>query len=102
MTKKLKVGTLTYRVVFSSWTQSAHGETDLDSKEIHINTRWDKDSQQATLLHEILHVALKDCSLFEHPINDAEKQEEAIVRFMEPGIMQILTDNKWAKEFIFG
>ena len=100
MIKKLKAGCFTYTVHFQM-TDSDFGATNLDTKVIIINNKNSLDIQRETLLHELQHVAFDDCSLFEHPINDAEKQEEALIRFNNPRLFQILKDNKWVREFLF-
>jgi Zn-dependent peptidase ImmA (M78 family) len=101
MIKKIKVGCFTYTVHFQT-TDSDHGATNPDTKVIIINNKSNLDVQRETLLHELQHVAFDDCSLFEYPIPDAEKQEEAIIRFNNPRLFQILRDNKWVREFLFG
>jgi hypothetical protein len=83
-------------------TDSDFGATNLDTKVIIINNKKSLEIQRETLLHELQHVAYDDCSLFEHPIPDAEKQEEGLIRFNNPRLFQILKDNKWVKEFLFG
>ena len=100
MIKKFKAGCFTYSVHFQP-TDSDHGATNLDLKLIIINNNQSLEIQRETLLHELQHVAFEDCSLFEHPINDAEKQEEAIIRYNNPRLFQILKDNKWIREFLF-
>lgn len=99
--KKVKAGCFTYMVHFQP-TDSDHGATNLDSKLIIINSKSDIEIQRETLLHELQHVAFEDCTLFEHPIHDAEKQEEGLIRFNNPRLFQILKDNKWVREFLFG
>ena len=100
MKKTLKAGCFTYTVYFQP-TDADHGATNLDNKIIIIDNKRPLETQKETLLHEIQHVAYEDCSLFEHPINDAEKQEESLIRFSNPRLFQILRDNKWVKEFLF-
>lgn len=81
---------------------SDHGATDVDEKKIYINTNFNEECQKETLLHELLHVVLNDCSLFKHPIENDEDQEEYIIRYMSPKLYQVLRDNKELREFICG
>jgi Zn-dependent peptidase ImmA (M78 family) len=81
---------------------SDHGSTDTDEKRIYINTNFKEECQRETLLHELLHVAFMDCSLFKHPIENDEDQEEFLIRYASPKIFQMFRDNEELKEFIFG
>ena len=100
MKKKLRAGCFTYDVYFQP-TDSDHGATNLDNKIVIIDNKKSLDIQKETLLHEIQHIAYEDCTLFKHPIPDAEEQEEGLIRFNNPRLYQILKDNKWVKEFLF-
>lgn len=99
--RKLKVGCFIYKVVFQE-EDSDHGKTNVDTKTIYINTKFEKQIQRETLHHEILHICLDDYPLFGKDKMDAEEEEESIVRYISPKQVQIYRDNPWAKKFIFG
>jgi len=63
MNKIAKLGPFRYKVVFQESGGEEHGETDVDEKVIRINTRFSKEAQRETLLHELMHVAYEDCPL---------------------------------------
>ena len=99
--KKLKIKCFTYTVFFTK-AASDHGETDVDSKNIYINTTYPLEVQQETLNHEIMHVCLHDFPNWTKESKDAEQAEEEVVRYISPNIVQVYKDNKWLREFVFG
>jgi Zn-dependent peptidase ImmA (M78 family) len=101
MKKRIKVGCFTYTIHFVE-ASSDHGETEPDSKNIYINTKYPVEVQRETLNHEILHVCLNDFPNWNTEIKDAEKAEEDVVRYISPNQVQIYQDNKWIREFVFG
>ena len=65
---KVRLGAFDYDIIFGPNDGSDHGSTDTTKKRIFINIEDSKQIQSETLLHELLHVASEDCSLFKHPI----------------------------------
>ena len=89
-------------VHFQETDNGDHGSTNLDDKNIFINSKRPLQVQKETLLHEIQHVAYDDCPLFKHQIKDADEMEESLIRFSNPRLFMYLRDNAWLREFLFG
>ena len=100
--RKVKLGCFNYHIHFQPNDGDDHGSTSTENKTIFICSSDPIEVQQETLLHELQHVAYEDCSLFKHPIVDADEQEESLIRYSNPKLLMYLNDNKWLKEFIFG
>jgi len=97
---KVKLGPFEYTIIFRRDSDDDFGKTCLADKTIWINSRYDKQVQQETLLHELLHVSLEDCVLLEHPLDKKDDMEEGIVRFISPKLWDYLKNNKKLREFI--
>lgn len=101
VSKTFKAGCFTYTVHFQRDNDENHGSTDTSTKEIWINTRYDLQIQKETLFHELLHIAFEDCPILDKPYEKSFDEEEDIIRYISPKMVQILQDNPWLKEFIF-
>lgn len=99
---KLKLGAFEYDLIYRHDSDDDCGKTCLHDKTIWINTRFNSQIQQETLMHELLHVALEDCSLLEHPIDKKDDMEEAMVRFISPELYQFFKDNRVLIKLIWG
>ena len=100
--KKAKLGFFTYSIRFVKQPEENCGETDIHNKDIWINTRYSEEVQRETLMHELLHVALDDCSALKVEEMKPNDREEDIVRTMSPRLMQFMCDNKWIRELLYG
>jgi Zn-dependent peptidase ImmA (M78 family) len=100
--KSAKLGFYTYTINFKRLSDENHGETDTNTKEMWINTRFSDEIQRETLFHELLHVSLEDCPSLRIEEMKAGDREEDIVRCISPRMVQYLADNDWLREFIFG
>ena len=99
MKKTLKAGCFTYTVYFQP-TDSDHGATCLDTKKIIVDNTKSLQCQRETLQHEILHVCSEDIAALKMEKFEGDREEDTI-RFQSPRFMQILRDNKWAREFMY-
>ena len=54
-----------------------------------------------TFNHEVLHAVCHDYPNFGKDMDKVD-QEEEIIRYISPILVQVYKDNKWAKEFVFG
>ena len=88
-------------VHFNNSDKADHGSTDVDNKEIYINTKYNEEVQRETLHHEILHAALLDFPNMGKEM-DSDKQEEDIIRYISPILVTIYRENKWLRDFIYG
>ena len=78
------------------------GHTNKEKYRIYINSDAPEMVQRETLFHELMHVSFIDCSLFKHPIESDDEQEEMVIRYSSPKLFQILRDNNELREFICG
>lgn len=102
MVKEAKLGYFTYKIYIKHLPDENHGQTDVNTKEIHINSRFSKEIQRETLFHELLHVSLEDCPSLRTEEMKAGDREEDIVRCISPRLLSYLSDNEWITDFIFG
>lgn len=95
----LKIGALTYRVIFDALTtaeRESYGATNHDGQIIYLDPNLKKDRLKLTFIHEILHVCFALNGLNEM-IEGEEKvtlYSENIVRALAPSLTQILIENK--------
>ena len=99
---KLKLGYFDYTLIFRRDSDDDYGKTDLEGKVIYVNTRYNLQAQKETLFHELLHVSLEDCPLWEATPEKHNDMEEAVVRFISPRMMDYLAHNPFLRLFIFG
>ena len=77
------------------------GITHLTDRKIQINDSDSEPVQKETLLHELLHVSMEDCTGLSKTFKgDREDREETIVRHVSPRLFQILRDNPKVKHYI--
>lgn len=100
--KYIKIGCFTYSVSFQESDGSNHGSTCMDTKRIFLDKEMPLQCQQETLLHELCHACFDDCPSFKIDYKDPETREEDIIRFLSPRMFQVLRDNKWVRDFMFG
>ena len=99
--KEIKARCYRYEIIFQYEADEDHGKTDSTEKVIYINTRYPAQVQRETLFHEIMHVAFEDCAYFGKDDYKAGDQEEDIIRYGSPILVQIFQDNAWLQRFIF-
>lgn len=78
---------------------SDHGSTDTESKVINITDRDNEEMTKEVLFHELLHVAFDDSFAFEG--DNADDEEEKIVRILSPRLMQMFRDNPELSSYLF-
>ena len=98
---QLKARCYVYDVIFQYESDEDHGKTDTAEKTIYINTRFSEQIQRETLFHEIMHIAYEDCAYFGKDDYKAEDQEEDLIRYASPILVQIYQDTSWLQRFIF-
>jgi len=101
MRKTIKLGFFTWEVFFQPDVED-HGQTDFDRKRILIDSDLPEEGQRETLFHELLHVALEDCSAIRREYEKNDDREEDVVRHISPYIMTYVCGNKWLRGFLFG
>ena len=72
-----------------------HGETNLDTKEIYIDSKVVGDNLKNTILHEVIHAILLISGQSFHL---AHEYEEALVRTLEHGLAPLVTMNMFIGE----
>lgn len=82
--------------VLDSDDNASKGTTDDEQQVVEVSTKLCPDAQRTTLLHEILHSAIKT-SLNEHP-----SEEEKCVQGQETSLYSLLRDerNRWFWEYM--
>jgi Zn-dependent peptidase ImmA (M78 family) len=100
--KTIKIGFFTYRVFFQPADGEDHGSTDTDNKMIFIDSGRNIQCKRETLFHEIHHACLDDCPSFKMVYDTPDEREEDVIRFLSPRMIQVLNDNKWVREYLFG
>lgn len=99
--KKFKVGCIVWRLSFEDLEeQGVHGDTDKEKKVVRIHTKDARDVQRETLFHELMHVAMEDCSVLKHSYSDKYDQEEDLIRYISPRLVLILQENPELSDFI--
>lgn len=94
--RKLKVGAHLFSIKWrKKGLKQDHGETDTNKSEIWVNTSISKTQQQITLVHEMLHAMLENCSVLSEsdPEEIVEVSEEQIVTYLAPILTQVMKDN---------
>lgn len=89
-----------YKVHFQRSSDEDHGSTDVSTKEIWINTRFNEDIQRETLFHELLHVVFDDCALLESGAVKTTDPEESLIRYISPRLVLLFQENPWLSEYI--
>lgn len=90
--KKIKIGNLTYNVVFhDDITINGCGRSGLLKQKIVLNNEMSDDGQFETFLHEIIHQILDSKSFRE------ESKDEKLVDVLATGLYQVLKDNSLLK-----
>lgn len=102
MSKSLKIGFFTWKVVFQPLDGSDHGYTLKDEKAIYIDSKGSSQEQRETLFHELCHACFADSPVFKLDYPSAEDREEDAIRHLSPAMMQVICDNKWLQKFLFG
>lgn len=91
--KFIKLGSLTYKIVRHRKSTKDLGETNFNSRQIHL---WKQESCELpnTLLHECIHVVLED--VIQSIMSDKKSVddfEEDLVRLVTPRFLSLLREN---------
>lgn len=95
----IKVGPFTYEVIYSDDVPNegnAFGCTHSDHQKIFIHTKYPRQKQVQTFIHELLHAVTFVSGLvyrFDKKEVDAKPTEEDVVREMSIVLYQVLNDN---------
>lgn len=98
--KKIKIGYYTIAIKYCDDLDDLHGDFNSDNKTIRINSRYSREQQAETLLHEIMHAVIDDTFAFGDEETAMEKEEKA-VRILSPKIMEVMTSNKKLRKYLF-
>lgn len=96
--RKVRIMGADYKIVFKR-LPDLFGKCNYTDRVIFINTDHSEAIQRESLLHELLHAILEECS----EIDEAEckDREEKVIRYMSPRLFQIMCDNPRFSDYLF-
>jgi len=97
--KQIKIGYFTVKIRYCEDMDGLHGDYDSNKKEIRLSVKQTEEQIRENLMHELLHALLDDAFAFEDDV-DKEKEEKA-TRIVSPKIMEVFTENKKLRKYLF-
>lgn len=97
--KQIKLGYFTVKIRYCEDLDDLLGDYNSDKKEIRLSLKQTEEQMRENLMHELLHAVLDDTFAFD-PDEDRTK-EEKLVRIASPKIMEVFTENKKLRKYLF-